>query len=99
VLAGLSPSVSYRAVTRNPEVYKNPEEFRPERFLGPNPELDPRAYAFGFGRRICPGKQVAEVSLFITVSNSFATLDIKKKIGADGKPITPTVEYAGGAVV
>jgi len=28
-------------------------EFNPERFLGDHPEPDPRAAAFGFGRRIC----------------------------------------------
>jgi hypothetical protein len=28
-------------------------EFNPERFLGENPEYDPRLTAFGYGRRIC----------------------------------------------
>ena len=39
--------------------YKDPMAFRPERFMGPGPEQDPRAYAFGFGRMICPGRVYA----------------------------------------
>jgi cytochrome P450 len=35
----------------DPREYKNPERFMPERFLGENPERDPRELAFGFGRR------------------------------------------------
>ena len=37
----------------DPVTYANPMEFNPERFLGDNPEPDPRATVFGFGRRIC----------------------------------------------
>lgn len=40
----------------NPQDYPNPDEFKPERFLGEdglfNPEVpDPSLLAFGFGRR------------------------------------------------
>jgi hypothetical protein len=35
----------------DPRLYKDPERFMPERFLGENPERDPRELAFGFGRR------------------------------------------------
>ena len=31
----------------------DPLEFNPERFLGDNPEADPRVSVFGYGRRIC----------------------------------------------
>jgi hypothetical protein len=44
-----------RFMSRDPRNYKDPDRFDPTRFLGSNPELDPRAYVFGFGRRICPG--------------------------------------------
>ena len=37
----------------DPAVYANPAEFNPERFLGDNPEPDPREIVFGYGRRIC----------------------------------------------
>jgi cytochrome P450 len=42
-------------MSRDPRNYNNPDKFNPERFLGPEPELDPRKYIFGFGRRKCPG--------------------------------------------
>ncbi|KAF8825423.1 hypothetical protein HHX47_DHR7000090 [Lentinula edodes] len=37
-------------MTHDPEVYKNPMEFNPERFLGESPEQDPKDMVFGFGR-------------------------------------------------
>lgn len=32
-------------------VYRDPHEFRPERFMGPDAEPLPVEFAFGFGRR------------------------------------------------
>ena len=53
-----------RAITRDPERYPDPHTFRPERFLplfdpAASPAekegiLDPRTYAFGYGRRYAP---------------------------------------------
>lgn len=39
------------ALLHDPARYADPEEFKPERFLGDKPEQDPGAFAFGFGRR------------------------------------------------
>ncbi|KAJ3751482.1 cytochrome P450 [Lentinula detonsa] len=38
-------------MNHDPEVYHDPMSFKPERFLGPKPELDPREACFGFARR------------------------------------------------
>ncbi|CAE6488094.1 unnamed protein product [Rhizoctonia solani] len=35
----------------NKETYSDPYTFKPERFLGDEPDSDPTTYAFGFGRR------------------------------------------------
>ena len=43
-----------RFMLHDPREYSDPMEFHPERFLGEHPELDPRAIAFGFGRRWVP---------------------------------------------
>lgn len=49
----LLPAYSHvlRLFLRDPATYKDPMEFKPERYLGPTPEPDPRTYCFGFGRR------------------------------------------------
>lgn len=41
---------TYRQITHDPEIYKDPFAFNPYRFLGNNPEPDP-SLIFGFGRR------------------------------------------------
>jgi len=45
--------------------FQDPFEFRPERWLT---HPDQHLCAFGFGRRSCPGKQIAENSLFIAIA-------------------------------
>ncbi|KAH7103312.1 cytochrome P450 [Auriculariales sp. MPI-PUGE-AT-0066] len=81
--------------TRDTSVYPDPEEFLPERFLGQNPQPDPYNFLFGYGRRICPGQQLAEVSTFLLMANSLAALSITPKIGADGVPIQPKIGWSG----
>ena len=46
----------YRACTHNPELYEDPDEFRPERFIRDGKldftsAPDPALFVFGFGRR------------------------------------------------
>ncbi|KAI0371500.1 CyP450 monooxygenase [Pilatotrama ljubarskyi] len=60
-------------ISRDPEEYPDPEEFRPERFLEDNAR-DPVAFVFGNGRRICPGRHFADASLFIIVASALHTL-------------------------
>jgi cytochrome P450 len=60
------------AIQRDPNIWKNPEKFTPERyldnsinFLGQDFELIP----FGAGRRICPGMSLGVASLEIVLAN------------------------------
>ena len=55
----------HRSILHNEEYYPNPESFMPERFLEPKSTPANFTIPFGFGRRICPGIDVAEQSLFI----------------------------------
>jgi hypothetical protein len=67
--------------------------------MGETPQQDPRSYVFGFGRRICPGRQLGETSLFLLAATCLATLHIAEKLGANGAPIKVAVEYTNGSVM
>ncbi|KAG9095311.1 hypothetical protein FRC06_009940 [Ceratobasidium sp. 370] len=77
-----------RGLLHDPAVYSNPDKFRPDRYFGDEPAPNPALYAFGFGRRICPGVHIAQQSLWISISNILANFTISKALGADAE-ITP----------
>ncbi|KAF9266559.1 cytochrome P450 [Marasmius fiardii PR-910] len=66
------------SIAFDPDGHHDPHEFIPERFLSTNsqPPPDPATYVFGFGKRICPGKPLAEGSVFIIFASILATFDI-----------------------
>ena len=65
--------------------------------MGPNPQQDPHALAFGFGRRICPGKELADASLFMYVAMSVAVLEMRGPV-KDGKEVVPRKEWVAGTI-
>jgi len=88
------------AMLNDEDVYKDPEIFNPERFLKDG-KLDPNVKspdfaAFGFGRRICPGRHFALDSIFLAVACILATFDIEKAVDEYGKPITLKEEFISG---
>ncbi|KAG8765508.1 hypothetical protein FRC12_007457 [Ceratobasidium sp. 428] len=82
----------------DPAVYDQPERFIPERYLVANPPPDPENYAFGFGRRICPGMHIAHQSMWISISNTLANFTITKAKTKDGLEITPEELYSVGII-
>ncbi|KAL5536470.1 hypothetical protein ACEPAF_292 [Sanghuangporus sanghuang] len=65
------------AIASAPSEKYDPRDFIPERFLDPEEVVaDPSTWAFGFGRRICPGRYLAENSVFIIISSLLATFSI-----------------------
>ncbi|KAI0928027.1 hypothetical protein AcW2_004170 [Taiwanofungus camphoratus] len=65
------------AVAFEPNERYDPHAFIPERFLGSTQStVDPATWAFGFARRICPGKHLGENSLFILISTILAAFDV-----------------------
>jgi cytochrome P450 len=57
----------FGAILHDPEIYLDPEEFKPERFLNEDGSIrdDPTlSLAFGVGKRICPGHHLAEAIIF-----------------------------------
>ncbi|KAH9834644.1 cytochrome P450 monooxygenase [Rhodofomes roseus] len=93
------------AMTRDPQYYDDPEEFRPERYLDdsnntckPAELQDPQELVFGFGRRICPGQHLADRNIWIVLARMAATMDIRKSRDRDGKEVTPNPKIVGGTV-
>ncbi|EEA23614.1 hypothetical protein TMatcc_002489 [Talaromyces marneffei ATCC 18224] len=82
--------------------YSEPFKFWPERYLpkdqGGNGEPYPVGN-FGFGRRVCIGRVLAENSLMIVLANMVATLDICYPKGPNGErtPFEPEWSYIGQA--
>ncbi|KAH9894123.1 cytochrome P450 [Cubamyces lactineus] len=87
-------------MTRNPEMFPDPERFDPERYMAvpgnPDPlasKRDPRNFIFGFGRRRCPGSHLIESSLWIVIACVLATLDVHTERDAQGAPIEPVLVF------
>ncbi|KAK1565840.1 cytochrome P450 [Colletotrichum navitas] len=82
----------------DPCVYKDPSSFDPDRFLEPRNEPDPGAHAFGYGRRICPGRYLAIESLYITLSRMLAFFNVQKAVDDQGRDIEPQFHATPGLV-
>ncbi|KAF9449155.1 cytochrome P450 [Macrolepiota fuliginosa MF-IS2] len=75
----------------DPDVFDEPMRFIPERYLKdgqPNTKLrDPWDFSFGYGRRVCAGRHIADASLFITLSSILSAFDIKPPLDNEGRPV------------
>jgi hypothetical protein len=71
--------------------------FNPSRFLGHTPEPDPRNYVFGFGRRICPGRVLADSNIFLTIAQTLAAFRIGKMV-REGKEVPIRSQYTPGTI-
>ncbi|KAJ7684384.1 cytochrome P450 [Mycena polygramma] len=79
-------------------VYPDPSVFDPERFIGSNPQPDPRDCVFGFGRRICAGQNLGESTLWIQMVLSLLTVNITKAVDKNGAPIEPELGFTTAIV-
>ncbi|KAI8992776.1 cytochrome P450 [Trametes punicea] len=89
-------------MSQDPSVYPEPEKFRPERWLEMSSETseraNPRKFVFGFGRRVCPGREFADNSVWLAIACIISLFDIKKAVDCYGNEITPAPEYFSGFV-
>ncbi|OCB90783.1 cytochrome P450 [Sanghuangporus baumii] len=83
--------------THDPKTYHDPMTFKPERFLGDDPEMDPHSLVFGFGRRSCPGREFAYASIYLTIAQTLAVFNIDKFV-EDGKVVESKVEFTRGMI-
>ncbi|KAK0477421.1 cytochrome P450 [Armillaria novae-zelandiae] len=88
-----------RGMGLDENIYHQATEFNPDRYL-PEPQGrgEPYLTAFGFGRRICPGRFLAENGMWIAIAFILATCRIAKAKGEDGDEVTPAVEFSNGIV-
>ncbi|KZT03181.1 cytochrome P450 [Laetiporus sulphureus 93-53] len=90
------------AMTRDADVYPDPEVFNPDRFReftdDTEDALDPRTIVFGFGRRICPGRLLADSNAWLVAANLVATMDIRREYDSSGQEIIPVPVFTSGTV-
>ncbi|CAO2182519.1 unnamed protein product [Urochloa humidicola] len=75
-------------LANNPDSWRNPEEFRPERFLEEEKHVEPngndfRYLPFGVGRRSCPGIILALPILGITIGRLVQNFELLPPPGQD----------------
>ncbi|KZV89538.1 cytochrome P450 [Exidia glandulosa HHB12029] len=89
-------------ILHNEETYAEPEVFKPERFLTQgmlDPDVfDPRDAVFGYGRRVCPGKHVADAELWLLVATMLACFNISPTLDDNGDPMIPSSTMSSGLV-
>ncbi|KAF9265139.1 hypothetical protein L218DRAFT_899478, partial [Marasmius fiardii PR-910] len=60
--------------------------------------LNPELIAFGFGRRICPGRHLAMNSIWLAMTYLLTSFTIVKEVDDEWKEIDPVVEYLDGFI-
>ncbi|KJZ79251.1 hypothetical protein HIM_01402 [Hirsutella minnesotensis 3608] len=83
---------------QDPDIYQDPEEFKPERFLKPLSEPDPETVIFGYGRRACPGKFFADSVLFACIAHTLSAFNITKAVDEQGAGLDVKMELVPGLV-
>ena len=88
-------------LNRDPDIYgEDAAHFNPARYLDANGEIAPGPpdtkeeghVTFGFGRRVCVGRHVANNSIFINIAITLWALNIERKKDAMGKPLPLNVD-------
>ncbi|THU76327.1 cytochrome P450 [Dendrothele bispora CBS 962.96] len=94
------------AILHSEELYQDPLNFNPDRFLQNDKDSklspDPEIVAFGFGRRICPGRDFALDSAWTLIACLLATCDItgpSEEAQKNSRKPDPVLDYFDGLVV
>ncbi|TFY82818.1 hypothetical protein EWM64_g1187 [Hericium alpestre] len=79
------------------ETYKNPSEFRPERFLASEKNNNQRRIHETLLSVLVAGLLLADSSLFLTCAMVLSVFNISKAV-ENGVPVTPKEEFINGAI-
>ena len=83
----------------DPDIYPDPMVFKPERFRGDDAEMDRMGIVFGFGRRACPGRYLAEGTVFAFIATILATCRILPGLDENGQEVMPDPSrYTSGII-
>ncbi|KAJ6477341.1 cytochrome P450 [Mycena vitilis] len=100
IIPGATILTNIWAMTRDESIYSNAEEFNPERFFKADRQLNDDAdiLAFGFGRRICPGRHVADAAIWSNIVSVLSVFNITKAKDVDGNEIEIVPVYSHNLV-
>ncbi|KAL0576856.1 hypothetical protein V5O48_005121 [Marasmius crinis-equi] len=91
------------AILHDKEMYPEPHKFIPDRYivdgkLNFDNARDPTAVAFGFGRRVCPGRHMAYSAVWLAIASILKVFRIERPADENGKVIEETYKYRPGLV-
>jgi len=86
------------AMLHDERIFPEPFVFRPERFMRQDldkMDVEAKAFsaAFGFGRRICPGRYLGFSTVWLAIASILACFEISNAADENGDPIIPDVQY------
>ena len=89
-------------MSRDEEKFPDPTAFKPERHLDADGNLlsdDISGLYFGYGRRICPGRYLANASTWLAAANMLSMFRFSKAIGPAGYEIDIFPKFTGGVAL
>ncbi|KAG8884278.1 hypothetical protein FRB98_002518 [Tulasnella sp. 332] len=109
--AGTTVFVNMWGILNDENNFADPSTFNPNRFLNmnkPNADIhdnsasttiNPWDVVFGYGGRMCQGKAVADIELWMTVAMILACFEIRPKVDPKtSEPLIPKASWTGATI-